>query len=1161
MKKTLKNTFKISVLLLAFVVLSLFTVWYTQSGTRWALGFVTQHWLPELTYDSVSGSLSSDLAFDNLQYRDDSVTVTADRVLINKPSYHWLDAKLSLQSLEVGALNVLLPSDVKANSDPVQNKPWAGFEMPVALDLKQISIASLLWGDEGTVQPISDTTLKLVAEGQQWQITDLTFEAHDSACDLTLKGVTSEKLPLNLTASCLWSLDQRQWQSDWHIDGDLTQLSLEAHHQVNSPELTGDFATTGRLTDLLKTPDWQLSLYAKSLEVHFEGQRYDLNDGLVDINGKGQEFTLSQQIAVTLNQQQSVNLDWQGTGDFNQLNIQQLSLQGEPGTIQAEGAVQWSPQWHLGAEMTVAGFDTAWFHPAWPGRIDADIHAHAEENSQGQWIADVPQIHVNGELKGEPLSLQAKALWPLNGEVEGQGEFDWGDNKSTFNIHHGGIQDSSWQLEAALDWQNLALIDADLKGAILGEVAATNAANGLTMEGQLSAQGLSWQDEVLQLAQIQFSGQTQDQMTVQVDAKGLVIQGQVVDQAKIMAQGALTDHQVTVEMNGQEWGNEMALAGQYLDSGTYRAQLKQHTVSLNTISKQWQLNQATALEWSPNGLSLNNGCWQQGDDPGQLCLSWEGDAQQAQGQLNLTQFDLKPWQFLMPTGLKFDGKMNGDIAVKWQPDDVQMKGELSVNNGHWLTHALAANQEKIAITQLAITGRQINDDSAFDVQLALEDGSYLDLEAHLHADQQHGLSVTGGYKAHVANNAMVAELFDEIRSMHGQLYVEGRIHGQITKPQIAAKVELLDGDLSLRSVDVPLQHVVVNINSHEDKAYKFEAAAQAGQGQVEAKGTLYFNWGEALDWRIESTLEGDAFQAANSSEVALTVTPKLNVLVEPDQTHIQGDLLINQGHIKIKKVAESVTALPDEVVIKDQVVDATPHHLLIDVQAGIEEALPLEVLGLKAQLSGALHLKNTTKDPDIKATGTLYLKEGVYQIYGQSLQLSQGLLLFDGNLLNPSLQIRAERVVSNEQTVGVKIEGPVEGFKTTLYATPALSEAETLSYLVTGHGMEGLSGDEQSEAMAEAVLMMGLQNNSELMENLKSNLGIDVFSVSNQSELGATLEAGKNIGKKLFVGYNQGLFKHIGYWLIKYKINDKLHLETRQGEEQSVDLVYQREKK
>jgi translocation and assembly module TamB len=56
-----------------------------------------------------------------------------------------------------------------------------------------------------------------------------------------------------------------------------------------------------------------------------------------------------------------------------------------------------------------------------------------------------------------------------------------------------------------------------------------------------------------------------------------------------------------------------------------------------------------------------------------------------------------------------------------------------------------------------------------------------------------------------------------------------------------------------------------------------------------------------------------------------------------------------------------------------------------------------------------------------------------------------------------------------------------------------------------------------------------------------------------------SLIVGKYLNPDIYLGYAQGLFEPLGSVIVKFRINSKLELESRSGEEQSVDLFYRRE--
>jgi translocation and assembly module TamB len=56
------------------------------------------------------------------------------------------------------------------------------------------------------------------------------------------------------------------------------------------------------------------------------------------------------------------------------------------------------------------------------------------------------------------------------------------------------------------------------------------------------------------------------------------------------------------------------------------------------------------------------------------------------------------------------------------------------------------------------------------------------------------------------------------------------------------------------------------------------------------------------------------------------------------------------------------------------------------------------------------------------------------------------------------------------------------------------------------------------------------------------------------------LMAGKYLSPKLYIRYSYGLFNRLGGLLLRFKVNDRLSIETRSGEQKSMDLLYTVEK-
>ena len=201
------------------------------------------------------------------------------------------------------------------------------------------------------------------------------------------------------------------------------------------------------------------------------------------------------------------------------------------------------------------------------------------------------------------------------------------------------------------------------------------------------------------------------------------------------------------------------------------------------------------------------------------------------------------------------------------------------------------------------------------------------------------------------------------------------------------------------------------------------------------------------------------------------------------------------------------------------------------------------------------------------ATGTLRL-DGTYDAYGQKLALERGQLLFSGPVDNPGLDVRAVRTPDTVETVdrvevGVELTGTLKEPRTRVFSTPAMSEADALSYLLFGRPVSGNNagmGTEETSTLQTAALTLGLQQALPVVQRFGNTLGLDELTVQSTETDAGALMAGKYLSPRVYIRYSYGLFNRIGGFLLRFRVNDRLSIETRSGDSESMDLFYTVEK-
>jgi translocation and assembly module TamB len=304
------------------------------------------------------------------------------------------------------------------------------------------------------------------------------------------------------------------------------------------------------------------------------------------------------------------------------------------------------------------------------------------------------------------------------------------------------------------------------------------------------------------------------------------------------------------------------------------------------------------------------------------------------------------------------------------------------------------------------------------------------------------------------------------------------------------------------------------------------------------------------------------------SEAEIFASPDLRVNVALPVIEVTGRVQIPRAAIKLGVLpSQAVMPSPDAVVHgRGSVTRSRPLQLRTAIELALGDDVRYQALNLDTTVTGELRLA-TNPDASANATGTLRLA-GTYDAYGKTLELDRGQLLFSGPLDDPGLDVRALRklettsFVSGATEVGVELTGTLKAPRTRLFSTPAMTEADALSYLLFGRPASGSNavGAEENSTLEAAALTLGLQQALPVVQRIGNTLGLDELTVQSTDTDAGALMAGKYLSPRVYIRYSYGLFNRIGGFLLRFKVNDRFSIETRSGEQESMDLFYTIEK-
>jgi translocation and assembly module TamB len=174
-----------------------------------------------------------------------------------------------------------------------------------------------------------------------------------------------------------------------------------------------------------------------------------------------------------------------------------------------------------------------------------------------------------------------------------------------------------------------------------------------------------------------------------------------------------------------------------------------------------------------------------------------------------------------------------------------------------------------------------------------------------------------------------------------------------------------------------------------------------------------------------------------------------------DQLDITARLKGDAGFIGVAK--GGAPRLSEDVVIRGR--QKPPQRLKLNADIGFDfgDDFILKAYGIDTWLDGRLQLKLAQgKTP--RATGSIRTREGLFNAYGQRLEIERGAVNFHGPLDDPALNIVALRK-GLEVEAGVEVTGSAQRPKVRLVSIPSVPEQEKLAWILFGRPSEGSAAD------------------------------------------------------------------------------------------------------
>ena len=740
-------------------------------------------------------------------------------------------------------------------------------------------------------------------------------------------------------------------------------------------------------------------------------------------------------------------------------------------------------------------------------------------------------------------------------------------------------------------------------GALNGEVQVDGRWPAVRSQGQLRAQGLATALGSLQSATLAWrhGDQADAPLSLQLLVQGLANGTQRLDRLQLDANGTARDHALSWQADSPlrlpVWtetllgpaGTGTRLAAEARGSWTPAATGSRYRLQAMKLqggardpqggSRHWLAAQGLSgeLAFSAGGAPVSAQL-----APGRVQLlstalnwrelRWQADAQRAAGRFDL-QAELETIDVaqllarLQPDmgwagNLTLGGRIDVHSAARFDADVVLERGggDLTVTDDLGATQALGLTDLRLALTahdglwQFAqgLAGRRIGTIVGAQVLRSTPERRWPAANTPLQ----------GVLEAHVTDLGVWGTWVPPGWRLSGRLDTTAQVSGTLGAAEY--KGALRGSDIGVRNLlqGVNLGDGQIALVLEGDNARIEQFSFKGGDGRLTATG------GAALGAHPRATLRLSAehFHLLGRIDRRIVASGSAALDLDAERLKLDGAFTIDEGLVDIGR-GDAPTLDADVTVNRGATADAaaaakpgaaplpTPlRQAQVNVRIGLGEKLRLRGLGVDTGLRGDLVV--SSPGGRLALNGTVRTQDGRYAAYGQKMEITRGVVSFNGAIDNPRLDVLAVRP-NLDVLVGVLIDGAASNPRIRLYSEPDMAEYDKLSWLVMGRSPDGL-GSADTALLQRAAFALLAGDSPGPTDQLLGALGLTDFSLR-QTE-GDTrdtiISLGKQLSRRWYVGYERGVHATTGTWQLIYRIAQRFTLRAQSGSENALDLIW-----
>lgn len=1095
----------------------------------------------------VRGSLYGPLRFARIEYRDGARSVAADGVALEWSPLALLVGRVAVDSLEVKALRIELGEQGGARA-----RPPGDLALPFELSLAQVRIGELAlhMGERSETLRGIELSARLGRGEHRLEL------GHARTPWGVLQGEASlgARAPYRLSAKAtlVRSDEPGPYRVSAQAAGTLRRIELSAKAErgalrarlsgsVEPFRARGGYTGSFGLENVLAGRVDQGRIPARALSLEFAGDPDDLTldrvridfgaagalegrgsftHGTLKLGLSGRDFDLHGIDHTLRTTQLQGELGLELPLAARRLIVRQARVHEGAARLEFSGELGFDAPRALRLQGRVAKVNVAQF-----GRYpESDLNAgfrfsgKLEPRPSGELALELR----DSTLGGEPLTGQARATLAPGRVRDAELQLRSGGNRIELRGAYGAPGD---RIRLELDAPRLDHIFAGVSGRA---TVSASLAGGL--DGTLS---------------------------LEARVRGLRAGRWSIAQGRLRASGTVARHALTLRASGRKLELDAAAEGGWQAREGWRGRLTRLEASGELDAR---LEAPAAVAIGADGFSVEGLAMRSGEARLRLdALSRHGARIDSRGAASGLSLGLLRGAAALPEALASTLRFSADWDVSGVPAaPASWRGQAGLrrDSGDLTLQGdvpLALGIERLELDARVADGRITASAEARGKRLgAITAQGSLGLAS----DDLRSAPLDATLEAQMPSIAWVAPLAGPSIALEGALRASLSARGTPGAPRISGG--LSGGGLALRDAaqGVNLADGSLRAELRDSKLALQAFTLRAGGGSFEASGALDLAGDApeaALDWKAAK------LEAISRPDRHLVLSGAGAIGFHAGRLRLSGALAADEGLIILPR-REGVT-LSDDVVIKGREqqrprAPARPLLAQLDLELDLGQHFVLRGRGLDARLSGKLGLR-ADEERLPTASGSIRVAEGTYNAYGQRLTIERGIISFSGPLDNPGLDIVAMR---KNQTVeaGVAITGTASAPKVSLVSKPEVPDADKLSWLVLGHGLDGTSKADAGLVSAAAGALLAQGESAALQARISRVTGLDEIGVRGGSTglQDSVVTLGKRLSSRLYLVYERGLFAAGNAVKLRYALSPRWTVQTQSGGDNAIDVFY-----